>query len=268
MRQKKLAQRAASAALAACMMFTLSAPALAESTNALMQMSINSRSSIARLNEENSIPEDAVTLDIRNGNIRVYIDTDGKQYVVQGNGSPEECSALVVSGESTQYNLTITGDGSAAANVYLNNLKITSSDAAVSVSGDVVLIVEGESELHSGKNHAGVEKANDNGTLTITGSGKLSAYGGEGGAGIGGASGKPGNNITINGGTITASGKAGDGWGAGIGGGKGQGGSNITIRGGNVKAIPGAEAAGIGGGFKGNGTDISIEGGTVYAESG
>ena len=55
MRQKKLAQRAASAALAACMMFTLSAPALAESTNALMQLSINSRSSIARLNEENSI---------------------------------------------------------------------------------------------------------------------------------------------------------------------------------------------------------------------
>lgn len=34
------------------MMFTLSAPALAESTNALMQMSINSRSSIARLNNE------------------------------------------------------------------------------------------------------------------------------------------------------------------------------------------------------------------------
>ena len=267
MRQKKLAQRAASAALAACMMFTLSAPALAESTNALMQMSINSRSSIARLNEQNSIPENAKVLDIAAGDIKVTV-SNGVQYVVQGNGSPEECSALVVSGESTQYNLTIKGDSGAAANVYLNNLKITSNEAAVSVSGDVVLIVEGESELHSGETHAGVEKANDNGTLTITGSGKLSAYGGEGGAGIGGASGKPGNNITINGGTITASGKAGYGWGAGIGGGKGQGGSNITIRGGNVKAIPGAEAAGIGGGFKGNGTDISIEGGTVYAESG
>ena len=249
------------------MMFTLSAPALAESTNALMQLSINSRSSIARLNEQNSIPENAKVLDIAAGDIKVTV-SNGVQYVVQGNGSPEECSALVVSGESTQYNLTIKGDSGTAANVYLNNLKITSNEAAVSVSGDVVLIVEGESELHSGKNHAGVEKANDNGTLTITGSGKLSAYGGEGGAGIGGASGKPGNNITINGGTITASGKAGDGWGAGIGGGKGQGGSNITIRGGNVKAIPGAEAAGIGGGFKGNGTDISIEGGTVYAESG
>lgn len=265
MRQKKLAQRAASAALAACMMFTLSAPALAESTNALMQLSINSRSSIARLNEQNSIPEDAKTLDIRNGNIRVYIDTDGKQYVVQGNGSPEECSALVVSGESTQHNLTITGDSSAAANVYLNNLKITSSDAAVSVSGDVVLIVEGESELHSGKNHAGVEKANDNGTLTIIGSGKLSAYGGESGAGIGGGNSGAGSKIVIESGTIEAHGGN---WGAGIGGGHSGAGSYITIRGGNVKAIPGGEAAGIGGGFKGNGTDISIEGGTVHAESG
>ena len=217
------------------MMFTLSAPALAESTNALMQLSINSRSSIARLNEQNSIPENAKVLDIAAGDIKVTV-SNGVQYVVQGNGSPEECSALVVSGESTQHNLTIKGDSGTAANVYLNNLKITSNEAAVSVSGDVVLIVEGESELHSGDKHAGVEKANDNGTLTITGSGKLSAYGGEGGAGIGG--------------------------------GKGQGGSNITIRGGNVKAIPGAEAAGIGGGFKGNGTDISIEGGTVNAESG
>lgn len=71
MRQKKLAQRAASAALAACMMFTLSAPALAESTNALMQLSINSRSSIARLNEQNSIPEDAKTLNIADGDIEV-----------------------------------------------------------------------------------------------------------------------------------------------------------------------------------------------------
>ena len=245
------------------MMFTLSAPALAESTNALMQLSINSRSSIARLNEQNSIPEDAKVLDIAAGDIKVTV-SNGVQYVVQGNGSPEECSALVVSGESTQYNLTIKGD-SAAANVYLNNLKITSNEAAVSVSGDVVLIVEGESELHSGKNHAGVEKANDNGTLTIIGSGKLSAYGGENGAGIGGGNSGAGSKIVIESGTIEAHGGN---WGAGIGGGNGGAGSYITIRGGNVKAIPGGEAAGIGGGFKGNGTDISIEGGTVHAESG
>lgn len=249
------------------MMFTLSAPALAESTNALMQLSINSRSSIARLNEQNSIPENAKVLDIAAGDIKVTV-SNGVQYVVQGDGSPEECSALVVSGESTQHNLTIKGDSGTAANVYLNNLKITSNEAAVSVSGDVVLIVEGESELHSGKNHAGVEKANDNGTLTITGSGKLSAYGGEGGAGIGGASGKPGNNITINGGTITASGKAGDGWGAGIGGGNEGNGNNITINGGDVTAIGGSEAAGIGGGIHASAENITINGGTVTAKAG
>lgn len=266
MRQKKLAQRAASAALAACMMFTLSAPALAESTNALMQMSINSRSSIARLNEQNSIPEDAKTLNIADGDIEVSVSAEGVQTATQ-DGMPIT-GVFVITGTSTTNKLVIKGDSGTAAKVYLKDLHITvSSGAAVSVSENVDLYIEGSSVLQSGKNCAGIQKEDD-GQLTIDGSGSLEATGGESGAGIGGASGKPGNNITINGGTITASGKAGNGWGAGIGGGKGQGGSNITIRGGNVKAIPGAEAAGIGGGFKGNGTDISIEGGTVYAESG
>ena len=266
MRQKKLAQRAASAALAACMMFTLSAPALAESTNALMQLSINSRSSIARLNEQNSIPEDAKTLNIADGDIEVSVSAEGVQTATQGGQT--YTGVFVVTGTSTTSKLVIKGSSGTAAKVYLNDLHITvSSGAAVSVSNNVDLYIEGSSVLQSGENCAGIQKEDD-GQLTIDGSGSLEATGGESGAGIGGASGKPGNNITINGGTITASGKAGNGWGAGIGGGKGQGGSNITIRGGNVKAIPGAEAAGIGGGFKGNGTNISIEGGTVYAESG
>ena len=248
------------------MMFTLSAPALAESTNALMQMSINSRSSIARLNEENSIPEDAKTLNIADGNIEVSVNAEGVQTAKQGDQT--YTGVFVVTGTSTTSKLVIKGSSGTAAKVYLNDLHITvSSGAAVSVSNNVDLYIEGSSVLQSGENCAGIQKEDD-GQLTIDGSGSLEATGGESGAGIGGASGKPGNNITINGGTITASGKTGKGWGAGIGGGKGQGGSNITIRGGNVKAIPGAEAAGIGGGFKGNGTDISIEGGTVYAESG
>ena len=248
------------------MMFTLSAPALAESTNALMQLSINSRSSIARLNEQNSIPEDAKTLNIADGNIEVSVNAEGVQTAKQGDQT--YTGVFVVTGTSTTSKLVIKGSSGTAANVYLKDLHITvSSGAAVSVSENVDLYIEGSSVLQSGKNCAGIQKEDD-GQLTIDGSGSLEATGGESGAGIGGASGKPGNNITINGGTITASGKAGNGWGAGIGGGKGQGGSNITIRGGNVKAIPGAEAAGIGGGFKGNGTDISIEGGTVYAESG
>lgn len=40
MKQGKLIRRAVSAALTGCMMFTLSAPALAESTDALMQLNI------------------------------------------------------------------------------------------------------------------------------------------------------------------------------------------------------------------------------------
>lgn len=248
------------------MMFTLSAPALAESTNALMQLSINSRSSIARLNEQNSIPEDAKTLNIADGDIEVSVSAEGVQTATQGGQT--YTGVFVVTGTSTTSKLVIKGSSGTAAKVYLNDLHITvSSGAAVSVSNNVDLYIEGSSVLQSGENCAGIQKEDD-GQLTIDGSGSLEATGGESGAGIGGASGKPGNNITINGGTITASGKAGNGWGAGIGGGKGQGGSNITIRGGNVKAIPGAEAAGIGGGFKGNGTNISIEGGTVYAESG
>ena len=55
MKQGKLIRRAVSAALAGCMMFTLSAPALAESTDALMQLSIGSYRSSSLLSEENSV---------------------------------------------------------------------------------------------------------------------------------------------------------------------------------------------------------------------
>ena len=53
MKQGKLIRRAVSAALAGCMMFTLSAPALAESTDALMQLSIAAKSAVSVLDEEN-----------------------------------------------------------------------------------------------------------------------------------------------------------------------------------------------------------------------
>lgn len=53
MKRNILARRAASAALAACMMFSLSAPALAASTDALMQLSMTRRSAVSVLDEEN-----------------------------------------------------------------------------------------------------------------------------------------------------------------------------------------------------------------------
>ena len=53
MKQGKLIRRAVSVALAGCMMFTLSAPALAESTDALMQLSMTRRSAVSVLDAEN-----------------------------------------------------------------------------------------------------------------------------------------------------------------------------------------------------------------------
>lgn len=248
------------------MMFTLSAPALAESTNALMQLSINSRSSIARLNEQNSIPEDAKTLNIADGDIEVSVSAEGVQTATQGGQT--YTGVFVVTGTSTTSKLVIKGSSGTAAKVYLNDLHITvSSGAAVSVSGDVDLYIEGSSVLQSGENCAGIQKEDD-GQLTIDGSGSLEATGGQSGAGIGGAFHKSGNNITINGGKIIAQSTTGYGWGAGIGGGNEGNGNNITINGGDVTAIGGSEAAGIGGGIYASADNITINGGTVTAKAG
>ena len=54
MKQGKLIRRAVSAALAGCMMFTLSVPALAESTDALLQQSTAAKSAVSVLDAENS----------------------------------------------------------------------------------------------------------------------------------------------------------------------------------------------------------------------
>ena len=54
MKQGKLIRRAVSAALAGCMMFTFSAPALAESTDALMQLSMTRCTRCGRTSALNS----------------------------------------------------------------------------------------------------------------------------------------------------------------------------------------------------------------------
>ena len=277
MKRNILARRAASAALAACMMFSLSAPALAASTDALLQQSTAAKSAVSVLDEENGTEvETEYQMNLKYGSIRVYIGADGKQYAQQGENDPQKRGNLQITtdGGRTDNTLTIEG-GTTGAKVTLSNVKINASGAAVSVSGNVELVIAGTNTLQSGPKHAGVEKADDNGTLTIsgTGTGTLEAYGGQGGAGIGSGSQKGCSNIVIESGTITAHGGE---WGAGIGsgnvGGGGNagvlGGSNITINDGDVKAYGGSEAAGIGGGLKGNGKDITINGGTVHAESG
>ena len=268
MKRNILARRAASAALAACMMFSLSAPALAASTDALLQQSTAAKSAVSVLDEENDMmAEPAYQMNLKDGSITVYIEDNGKQYAKQGDNEAQQSGNLYITtdGGQTTNTLTIQGGDSTAAKVTLSNVNINASGAAVSVSGNVELIISGTNTLQSGWGHAGVEKADDDGTLTISGPGTLEAYGGNWGAGIGSGSEKGCSNIVIESGTITAKGGV---LGAGIGGGQHAAGQNITIRDGNVTAIPGREAAGIGGGSRGDGKNITIEGGTVYAESG
>ena len=156
--------------------------------------------------------------------------------------------------------------------------------AALSVQGkgNVEIELDGNNELKSGVQRAGLEKntSTSTGTLTLkddkkddkeAGIGSLKATGGQYAAGIGngGYYGNGGNrsgeNITITGGTVTATG----GWGgAGIGGGYYGSGKNITIKGGTVTATGGDEGAGIGGGYYGNGENIKITDGTVNATGG
>ena len=268
MKRNILARRAASAALAACMMFTLSAPALAASTDALLQQSTAAKSAVSVLAMQNDISESVTTMDLRNGSIIVSVE-NGQQYAEQKN-IKQQISDLVVTtnNDETTNTLTIEG-GTTGAKVTLSNVNIDAPGAAVSVSGNVELVITGTNILRSGENRAGLEKADDDGTLTIDGTGKLYAYGGDCAAGIGSSYNNNVRNIVINGGTITAECTGRDG--AGIGGGHSGKAENIRINGGVVTATGGEWGYGIGSGYNEYSllpTTITITGGTVKAIAG
>ena len=177
----------------------------------------------------------------------------------------------------------INNIGDKVLNLTLKDVKIDVSDtgdqydwdqkgkAALSVQGkgNVEIELDGDNELKSGTQSAGLEKTST-GTLTLKDdnneAGSLTATGGFNSAGIGGGYLGDGKNITITGGTVTATGGGYRGnSGAGIGGGSSGSGENITINDGKVTATGGSYAAGIGGGENGNGEDITINGGKVNA---
>ena len=161
---------------------------------------------------------------------------------------------------------TLTLDG-----VYINVSDKAASPLEIAKNsvGAVSVVLEGSNALTAGKNSAGIQKnGTADGTLTISGSGTLTAQGGEFGAGIGGGSDENGNNIIITGGTIIATASMSYYSGAGIGGGYYAAGSNITISGGTVTATGGMSGAGIGGGYNKDGSNITISGGTVTATGG
>ena len=216
----------------------------------------------------------AAEWNLENGSIEITATANAEggttQTVSQGGSSAEDSNPTITSkGKETNNTITIKADDGTTANVTIKDTNISTGSAAIKTEGkgNVNLNVEGTNTVSSGNKHAGVEKSNG-GKLTIgseSGEGKLTANGGEYGAGIGGGDAQSGNDITITGGEIIANG---GGYGAGIGGGWYGNGSDITISGGEVTANGGRFAAGIGGGWSGNGSDITISGGEVTANGG
>ncbi len=155
------------------------------------------------------------------------------------------------------------------AGLYFN--QGSTDKAAIQIkNGDVVLEIDGDNTLFGGFKAAGIEVVG--GTLTIKdddNNGNLSVLGGGYAAGIGGNKGCSSTcPITINGGTISVTGRDG---GAGIGGGMDGNAENITINGGTITAkATGSRygGAGIGSGRAGSCENITINGGVVYAKGG
>ena len=220
-----------------------------------------------------SLPVSALAAewDIGKGDITVNAGSGG-QTVTQGSQVNVSDNAPVIKGSSKENTVTINAEKDQTASVTLSDANIDVRDkgkAAVSTTGEgnVSIELNGGSTLRSGYEHAGLEK-NNGGSLTIADedkNGKLTAWGEQQGAGIGGGSGKDGSNIFITGGRVNAIGGLAA---AGIGGGLGGNGSNITISGGKVGATNGLNGAGIGGGQHGSGSNITISGGEVNASGG
>ncbi len=193
--------------------------------------------------------------------------------------------------ETTSNTVTITAENKDdTANVTLQDVHIESSSTwssdpapiEIKGNGSTNLELNGNNTVFSGnEDHAGIEKADLNGTGTLTikddvnddnstaktgteadTTGTLVAGGFENSAAIGGGSYHDGknyantSNITITGGKITASGGR---YGAGIGGGCNGDASNIRIKGNADVAAFGDSGAAIGSGYHSTGnSDITI----------
>ena len=199
-------------------------------------------------------PAFAGTWDIEKGDITVKAGDEGTNNVKQGdNDFVKDEGDTIITGESKENTVTIdTSEGN--VDVTFDDLKIDASsgnEAAVSVTGkgDTNIELDGDNELKSGNRHAGLEhnKTDTSGKLTIQDkdkNGSLDATGGFRGAGIGGGEAQNGQ-VTITGGTITAtagssSGRFIYGGGSGIGGGDGGtgvgGNGDVEITGGTITA--------------------------------
>ena len=226
-----------------------------------------------------SLPVSALAAewDISKGDITVNAGSGG-QTVTQGGGAAVEDNAPVIKGSSTENTVTINAEKDQTANVTLSGANIDVSSAgkaAVSTNGEgnVSIELDGDNTLKSATNHAGLEK-NNGGSLTIADenkNGKLTAKGGDYGAGIGGGWRGSGSDITISGGEVNATGGVN---GAGIGGGCYGYGNNITVSGdAKLKVQGGVEdnidgaGAGIGNGGSSDERAIPVTGAEVEPDT-
>ena len=164
----------------------------------------------------------------------------------------------------------------AGAKVFLNNVTINVPNndghrySALACEGNATIILYGNNNLWGGAYASGLQAGSPGTTLTIKGSGTLTARGRDRGACIGSVntaiSGyvKDCGNIVIEGGTIIAYGGS---YGAAIGGALEKNCGNITISGGTVYAKGGVLAAGIGCGVYGGCGDITITSGVTHVEA-
>jgi hypothetical protein len=193
----------------------------------------------------------------------LFADASADTINVSTAGSPLNLTA----GQHTLYgkatDLSIQCD--VGVKLTLNDVSVTSaSGCALTFAGagnELILAAGTTNSFTSGQDCPGISVATDV-ALTISGSGTVTATGGDGGAGIGGGSFGDGGTINISGGTVNANGGLSS---SGIGGGYMGSGGNTSISGGTVTATGSAGAAGIGGNTSGG--TINISGGTVTATS-
>lgn len=206
------------------------------------------------------------TLDKNAGPFYVEGDSDGWTYdeadktlTFSKNGTYK------VTGDGNVTNVQIIVEANIAITLTVKDVNCSPSGAGMSIDGtaNVTLMLEGNNKFEAGSNsNAGIEFNNATGSLTIDGTGSVTAKGVRMGAGIGGSWAANGANINIAGGTVFAESNAG----AGIGGGMSGSGENILINKGTITAIS-YSGAGIGGGSSGAGNNITIDGGTITTTS-
>ena len=190
MKRNVLARRAASAALAACMMFSLSAPALAASTDALLQQSTAAKSAVSVLDEENGMQVDESVQDFD----------------------------IIINGQSVNsenYN-NILGDGTLCYDIEKKTLKLKDGqfingaliikapeDVSIDLEADASHVVEGDLIVNGAKDVKVTKLADGGAAAAIQGKAEISCSGDVILKNLGGSRGD-GRNLITNGLTVKA----------------------------------------------------------------